>query len=215
MYLWEHIDIYCERTGPEFWSEPFNAVSNGAFILAALLVWGILGGKQDRGARILTANLAIIGVGSFLFHTYAQGWAELADIIPIQAFILIYLYFVLTRVFQLPVWAGIAAVAAFFPYAYVSASVIGSFTGALNGSIAYVPVVILLAALALAAMPRDIETAKGLAIGTAILLVSIVFRTVDASLCSALPLGTHFIWHCLNAIMLGHVILVFHRHTVH
>lgn len=215
MDLWEQIDIYCERIGPEFWSEPFNAISNGAFILAALLVWGILGGKQDRAARILTVNLAIIGIGSFLFHTYAQGWAQLADVIPIQAFILIFLFFAVTRILQLPVWAGIAALVAFFPYAYASASVIGSFTGSLNGSIAYVPVVILLAILALAAIPKDTGTAKGLAIGTAILLVSIIFRTLDASVCTALPLGTHFIWHGLNAIMLGHVILVLHRHSAH
>lgn len=37
------IDIYCERIDPTFWAEPLNAVSNGAFLIAAFaagyLVW--------------------------------------------------------------------------------------------------------------------------------------------------------------------------------
>ena len=32
-----YIDIYCERVGPEFWSEPVNAVTNGAFIIAGIV----------------------------------------------------------------------------------------------------------------------------------------------------------------------------------
>lgn len=215
MDLWKHVDIYCERTGPEFWSEPLNAISNVAFILAALLVWAILGGQQDREARILTLNLGVIGIGSFLFHTYAQTWAEMADVLPIQAFILIYLYFAMIRIFSLPIWAGLVAVAAFFPYAYMSATLIGGYTGSLNGSIAYVPVLLLLGLMALATIPRDPGTAKGLAIGAGILLVSLFFRSIDASVCTTLPFGTHFIWHTLNAIMLGWVILVLHRHEVH
>ena len=29
------IDIYCERTAPGFWDEPFNALTNAAFLIAA------------------------------------------------------------------------------------------------------------------------------------------------------------------------------------
>ena len=35
----QKVDIYCERTDFAFWSEPLNAVSNAAFVIAALLVW--------------------------------------------------------------------------------------------------------------------------------------------------------------------------------
>ncbi|CAN0216748.1 unnamed protein product, partial [Chrysoparadoxa australica] len=31
------VDGYCERMGPEFWSEPMNAVRNAAFGLAAVI----------------------------------------------------------------------------------------------------------------------------------------------------------------------------------
>ena len=36
MDLMQAIDGYCERTGPEYWSEPVNAVTNAAFLIAAL-----------------------------------------------------------------------------------------------------------------------------------------------------------------------------------
>ncbi|MHA1489208.1 MAG: hypothetical protein ACTSRI_06100 [Promethearchaeota archaeon] len=39
MELSENIDIYCERIGIEFWAEPLNAISNIAFIFAAIFAW--------------------------------------------------------------------------------------------------------------------------------------------------------------------------------
>ena len=32
--------------------------------------------------------------------------------------------------------------------------------------------------------------------------LSLGFRTLDAPLCGTLPLGTHFLWHLLNGLML-------------
>ncbi len=40
------------------------------------------------------------------------------------------------------------------------------------------------------------------------LTVSLVLRSLDAPLCAANPLGTHFLWHLLNAVMLGWMIEV-------
>ena len=56
-------------------------------------------------------------------------------------------------------------------------------------------------------------TAGGLAFGAALLVVSLTFRSLDDPLCSTIPLGTHFLWHVLNAVMLAHMILVLLRHT--
>ena len=27
-------------------------------------------------------------------------------------------------------------------------------------------------------------------------------RTVDGAVCTVMPIGTHFLWHCLNAVVL-------------
>jgi len=32
--------------------------------------------------------------------------------------------------------------------------------------------------------------------------------------CVDFPLGTHFLWHILNAVMLGWMIEVYHRHAL-
>lgn len=209
------VDNYCERVDATFWSEPLNAVTNASFLVAALVVWTMLGGKRDPGARVLTAILLAIGAGSFLFHTYATRWAGIADVLPIMSFILVYVFLATTRFFALPARWGAAAVAAYFPYSWAVSAAITAWIGPLNGSVAYIPVPILILAFAAMVYRRDPITARGLAIGAGILIVSLFFRTIDAGICAGLPIGTHFLWHILNGIMLGWMILVLHRHEPH
>ncbi|MBP7240834.1 ceramidase domain-containing protein [Amaricoccus sp.] len=207
------LDNYCERTDPSYWSEPLNAVSNAAFLVAALVCWRMIGDRRDPGARILVVILAAIGVGSYLFHTHARRWALMADVIPIQVFILVYLYLATVRLFAAPWWAGLAAVALFIPFDVLAARGLAALVGPLNGSVSYGPVPILIAAYALALRNRAPAAARGLAIGAAVLVVSLFFRTIDAAVCPGLPLGTHFLWHLLNGLMLGWMIAVLIRHS--
>ena len=39
-------------------------------------------------------------------------------------------------------------------------------------------------------------------IAAAIFIVSLALRIVDLDICDAFPLGTHFLWHVLNAVLL-------------
>lgn len=207
----EAVNSYCERTDPSYWSEPVNALTNAAFLAAAAYCWPRTAG--DAGARLLCIILALIGIGSYLFHTHAEVWALMADVIPIQAFILVYLYLATVRFFAAPWWAGALAVVAFIPYAALTARGLAAVVGDLNGSIGYVPVPILIAAYAVVLQARAPETARGLAIGAGILAVSLAFRSLDNAVCGTLPLGTHFLWHVLNGVMLGWMILVLVRHA--
>ena len=90
MEWFEAVDGYCERVDAAFWSEPINAVTNAAFLIAAIWAWR----RPDLPVmgRVLTVILALIGIGSFLFHTFAQTWAGFADVLPILLFILVYIY---------------------------------------------------------------------------------------------------------------------------
>lgn len=212
MDWFREVNNYCERLDAGFWAEPLNALSNASFLIAAFVCWRLIGARRDFGARLLTAVLAAIGVGSWLFHTHAQVWAALADVIPIQLFILTYVYFATVRFFALPPWAGALAVLLFLPCAALAARGIAAVVGPLNGSVGYAPVPILIAAYAVALRKRAPRTARGLAIGAGILVVSLVFRTIDQAVCPALPIGTHFLWHILNGVMLGWMIVVLLRH---
>ena len=88
------IDLYCERVGPEFWSEPFNAVTNLAFFVAAYFAWRLARGAQMLNAPVwwLIALIVAIGTGSFLFHTLATPRAMVADVAPILLFQLSFLW---------------------------------------------------------------------------------------------------------------------------
>lgn len=86
------VDIYCERTSPAFWAEPANAITNLAFIAAAIWAYATARRRSEPNPLVWTliALAAAIGVGSFLFHTVATVWAGLADMLPIWVFVALY-----------------------------------------------------------------------------------------------------------------------------
>ena len=204
------IDSYCERTGPGYWNEPLNLVSNLAFLVAAGIAWRLSAG--DRAGRILAGLIALIGVGSGLFHAHARLWALLADVVPIQAFVLTCIAGATTRFFAVPAWAGAAAALAFLPAAALLARAIAAGTGPLNGSVPYLPVVLLIAGFAVALRRRAPATARGLAGAAALLGLSLALRTLDSAVCPAWPWGTHAAWHVLNAVVLAWLVRILVRH---
>jgi len=207
----ETIDAYCERLGPAYWAEPINAVTNAAFLIAAAVMWG-----RSRGlpvARLLCAILAVIGVGSFLFHTHATAWAAMADTLPIAVFILVYLFATNRDIVRWPLWAALLGTIAFFPYAALATPVFDALPFFTISSF-YWSVPLLIAAYAMALRRRHPATARGLAIGAGILTVSLAFRSADEPLCAHIPTGTHFMWHVLNGLMLGWMIEVYRRHLL-
>lgn len=202
------IDSYCERLDASYWAEPVNAVTNLAFIIAALIMWRRSGG--DRLAQLLCIVLFAIGVGSYLFHTHAQTWAAIADVTPILLYILIYIYAMNRVGWGLRVLPALGLTALFFPYAWLTVPLFQRVPG-IGSSAGYAPVALLILIYAVLLRPRAPELARGLAIGAAILMASITFRSLDLPLCGQIPLGTHFMWHLLNGLMLGWMIEVYLR----
>ncbi|HSD55086.1 MAG TPA: alkaline phytoceramidase [Burkholderiales bacterium] len=202
MDLWRSVDLYCERTDPGYWSEPVNALSNVAFLVAAALIVRHcrVRGPVPSDAVLLAALVALVGVGSFLFHTFATVWAGWLDGIFILAFIYVFLARFLARV---PGWGWKGIAAALAGYWLFARGVTMSFpAGALNGSLPYFPALFALVGLAVWSGSRKGPGTDRLAIGAGLFAVSLVFRTVDLTLCDAWPIGTHGVWHCLNAAVL-------------
>lgn len=205
------IDGYCERVSPDYWAEPINAVTNLAFLLAALVMAQRLRGSGLGLAWALTALLAAIGVGSFAFHTHAQVWAAMLDVAPILGFTLVYIYAANRDFWGLSWWLSLMGAAAFLPFAAVVAPL---FEPIMGGSAAYAPLPVLIFTYAILLRRRAPATAGGLAIGAAILCVSLAARAADVPLCDAIPTGTHFAWHLLNALMLAWMIEVYRAHML-
>lgn len=202
----EYIDNYCERLDPGLFAEPLNLVSNLAFIIGAIYVWPKV--RHDRGAQILTIILFAIGVGSALFHSFAERWSLLADVIPIQIFILAYLFFATRRILRWPGPVGLIAIILFIPYMAVAMPIITGLEIDLNGSEAYIPTLVLIFLYAFFAAFRWRNVALGMAAAGVVLAISLGFRTIDAQVCEAFPYGTHLMWHLLNGALLSGLILV-------
>ena len=202
MDLWRQIDIYCERTDPGFWSEPANAIMNAAFLLAAVLVWRVAVGAQAphaRDARVLAVLIGLIGAGSFLFHTLATVWAAWLDQGAIALYIYVFLWLFLVRVAGLRWWGALGGLGVF---AVASRALTAQFPpGSFNGSYAYLPALLALGLLTAYAWRRGNAGAARLAAAAGVFVLAIALRTVDQLLCAAWPLGTHFAWHCLIALV--------------
>lgn len=197
-----HIDIYCERVGLAFWAEPLNAVSNLAFIVAAgLLVVALRREdavlRRDPAIVSLVSLVFLIGVGSGLFHTFAVVWSMLADVIPIAVFILLYMYLALRRLVVLSLWLCLLILLVVLGLVIAMPLLFGFSVSTY--------------AVALAAMiivggflhfSRKHPAGRPILIAAAIFAVSLTLRTVDLPLCEVLPIGTHYFWHILNALVL-------------
>ena len=144
--------------------------------------------------------MALVGLGSFLFHTVATRWAEWADVLPIMLFMLLYLWLVLTRFFGWPPGLKLAVLGAYFAVtAYLEAAVSAT---VLWGGALYVPTLLLMLVIGMVLYRRRLRGAGAFLAAMAVFLASFSARTLDARLCSAFPVGTHFIWHLLNATLL-------------
>ena len=210
MDWFEQVDGYCERTDFSYWSEPINAATNLAFIIAALVLW-----RRSTGvpmARVLSVILFATGLGSFLFHTHATLWASVADVVPIGIFILTYLFVVNRDMVPMGGWLAALATALFIPFAAVLVPVLNQIPFiAISNFYWTVPILLALYAVLLRRKPG---IAQGFLIGAALLCLSIAIRSLDEILCDVIPVGTHFVWHLLNGVMLGWMIHVYTRHML-
>jgi hypothetical protein len=227
----EQVFRYCERgQDASFWGEPVNAITNAAFPLAALAAAIELRsrepGERGTGVYVLIVLAGVIGAGSFLFHTFATRWAGLADTLPILIFMLAYLGYAL-RVYLGFGWISttLGLLGFFGALQYVGTiqcrplvGVVGTARGpCLNGTIGYVPAFLAIVGVGTVLAFRRHPAARYLVVAGGLFFVSMVFRTVDLDLCgltevAGRALGTHFLWHLVNAATLYILLLAAVRH---
>jgi len=197
-----YIDAYCERTGPEIWNEPLNAVTNLAFIVSAAILARSLS-RADRETRTdwaawaLVVLVFLIGIGSGLFHTLAVGWAAAADVIPISLFILLATYLALRRLAGFGLWIGLAGMVSVLGLAVGISALLRI------GGGSYIAALVAMVTIGLYLRLRlHHPAATALLTAAGVFAVSLTLRTLDHPLCEAIPTGTHFLWHILNSVVL-------------
>ncbi|WP_295612720.1 ceramidase domain-containing protein [uncultured Lamprocystis sp.] len=209
--------LYCERTQPGLLDEPLNLVTNVAFVIAGLFAawrWREQEGltlKNGWELALLIGLLFAIGIGSALFHAFANGWSLLADVVPILLFINLYLICWLYRVAAAPVWAILAIFGVYQGINYGAALVLDP--SALNGSAGYLPALLFLASMWLWLWWRRHVMVKTLGLATGLFALSLTFRTIDQAVCAVVPTGSHFLWHLLNGLLLYLLVSGLIRHS--
>lgn len=199
--MFESIDIYCERLSPDFWAEPVNALTNGAFFIAAFMAM-VLARREnalDTRSGLLIGLVFAMGVGSTLFHTFGVVWAMLADVLPILIYQICFIILYTRFIIGWNVYRVVAVLAAFFVTMAIAMQLPREW---LNGSLEYAPALLFVAAFGLYHLKNAQRERAGLLLAAGVFTLSVTFRSVDAALCEAFPLGTHFMWHCLNGVVL-------------
>jgi hypothetical protein len=207
---WDQVSCYCERAFDSgFWAEPLNAMSNIAFLIAAVMAYADLRAARPGrgGGAIITLILLmmVIGIGSFLFHTLATVWARAADVIPIAVFTFAYMALALQRL------VGLGAVLSFVlavAVAVASQVMPPWFAGSSN----YAPSLLSMLIVGLALAAREHPGGRWILAAGGVFFVSLVLRTIDGGAgCFTHPpgaaepqfaIGTHPFWHILNAVTL-------------
>jgi hypothetical protein len=183
------VDGYCERIGPGLFAEPLNAVSNLAFLLASAYLIARLRKPGRPEARLLPVLLGVVGLCSLSFHTFATRATAALDSLSILVFILVGVVLLTRRGLGVRPSRAWLAAPAFLVFA-VAVDVTGVSLGG------YLPALVVLAGLAIALHDRLLGAAA------VVFTVSLTLRTLDEPLCDRFPIGTHWLWHCLNAVVL-------------
>jgi len=201
------LSAYCERAGAAgVLAEPLNLATNAAFLVAAWLAWRRLAATPGLSARRdwdiagLIAIVVVIGLGSAAWHAVPLRATLLADVLPITLFIHLYLLIFSIRVLGLR-WPWAVLILALF---VAGGSAFGRLVppGALNGSGAYLPAWIMLVIMTAWLFAAANPSAAALGVTLGVWTVSLIARSTDRAICPAFPIGTHFLWHTLNAVVL-------------
>ncbi len=205
MDLFTPLDQYCERTGVGFWNEPLNLLSNFGFIISGLIILRILKSSHYKqkpvGSSFLGILMIVIGLGSALFHSFANVWSMWADIIPISIFVVSYLFLFLRYTAGASLPKTIVLLCSFGALSALIA-VISDHQMA-NGGEAYFGVWVALFGIScFYAGRRQPLNQWRISFAAVAFSISLFMRTVDLKYCEAWPTGTHVFWHLLNSFVI-------------
>ena len=160
------------------------------------------------GYRDITLSIVIflIGLGSFLWHTFPNRITGFVDIFFIVLFMFIYTYKIYSYKISVSklssyIIAGMFILSSYFIGQLLSKTVISS-------SGFYIVIILHLILLCLIFKRKGIEIKilNSLLKATFLFILSLFLRTIDNIICLSFELGTHFLWHILNALVLFYLL---------
>ncbi len=189
---------YCERQGPGVFAEPVNAITNAAFLIAGLLALREIQKHTEvsPGTQALPWMLAIVAVGSALYHTIRNPYTLVIDAVPLFAFILWAIFLLLRQGLRTERPAAIIVTAFVALEILLSATVPREF---LNGSTRHAVALAFSGFVVLIIARRFGNIAWRAVPVLSFYALAVICRTVDPLVCPSFPIGTHFLWHVFGA----------------
>lgn len=216
MSLFDPIDIYCERHYAGLFNEPINAITNIAFFIAAWLLWRAYqeNTPKDREALYLIGLVASVGLGSSIFHTFANEIGLLSDVIPIAIFVLYYLFVALQRLLNWQALQAFIGVCVFIGFSVLAENAPADYR--FNGSVSYFPCMAAILFMYWQLLLRKHLAAEYMGKAALVFAFSLTCRSIDMAVCDMFPLGTHFFWHLCNGMVLYllTIAIIYHPRTL-
>lgn len=194
------LPILCERgNNLELFAEPLNTISNIAFIFATYGIYRLLTKNSIHQVeyKVLLTLILLIGFGSFLWHATGNLFALILDVVPTVLSFVTITYIFLKNLTGNKLLALLLSVllfpTRFFISSFAPTDIISSL---IRNSINFTTFFLII----LLALKKYGKIAfEGLGVLT-VYLIAIIMRIIDLQVCLAFPLGTHFLWHILNAL---------------
>ncbi|TAF76540.1 MAG: hypothetical protein EAZ52_04140 [Alphaproteobacteria bacterium] len=196
----------CERESLAWFAEPLNVISSLLFFVVAIMVFRYMRRFQEdlHGYKIydlhaMNALIFMIGIGSTLYHVHPTPTTELIDMIPIVSFIVVFFLSAMRRIVKCSMFETMICFLAFGGGTHI---LVDQFPQAMNDSIGYFSSMASLVAIAFYLNIKRRRTAQAFLVAALIGVISLFFRSVDTALCDMFPMGTHFLWHSCNALLI-------------
>ena len=207
----EPVFLYCERLGPGLWEEPLNLAGSCGFLLSAVLIWRMSQGVVAlRWMATLVFMIFLAVIHLHLFATRLSIGLALLSILTFAS----YFFFIINRDFiGLSVRMSGVLTALILPFIATSLPLMGLLPGGL-GSIAFLPLTIMLLGYPAILRADHPKTALGLLIGSLIFAAGLALRALDMPLCGVWPYGTHFLWKMCAALLSWQLARVYRAHML-
>ena len=204
---------YCGRFDSGFWGEPLNSLTNISFPLGSLWAWNIWRQQSSRPiwVLVLIVAAALIGLGSFVFHSQPSPNTLMGDLIPIQIFALLFLAYALRFRLGIAWLITIGLVVGFFAARQVWIMMVPP--GFLGGGASHLPALLALGILADQLRRRADPLWRYLVLAIAAYILALIARTFDPVVCAQFPWGLHWLWHLMTAATASALVIGAARHS--
>lgn len=193
------MSTYCENGIGLFYTQPVNTISNIAFFISAYFSYQLARTYRIKNLiiRILPLIMVFAGIGSILWHGIPNLLTSFADLVPLSALVLVSFFFLLDKCLLNKSLVG----GSLFAFVLIELPFIFDIFPSFNGLLPYSIALIFGLSVFFVSFRKYKELAPQLVFIVLLFTIALFFRTIDHAVCSRLSIGTHSVWHILNALM--------------